>query len=446
MNLSSRVFPQSLEAERAVLGACLLSNEALGTSIEILNRDDFYDDNNRVIFDTLTSTYLADNPVDLITVSEELKKKNLLERIGGKSYLESLLENITLTENVIYHANIVKETSQRRKLIEAGHKLTELASDSSKSNPEVISEAEKLLLKTADDDKNSEKLAALSDILGQNMYELEAKKEGTYGITGFTTAFPDLDNLTGGLQPGSLNIIAARPSMGKTSLALNIAQFGGGRDQRPVLIFSLEMPASQLGLRMLAAESGIGLSNLINGSISAKDFKAVKDTAEQLRKRPVFISDNSSLSTTDLLIKARRFKTKHPDLALILVDYLQLMTAGRKTESRQLEVAEISRSLKAVARELSVPVLALSQLSRAAETRTDKKPQLSDLRDSGAIEQDADLVMMLYREDYYGDNENSDLTDSKADLRIAKNRNGATGVVHLTFRREITRFLNFGEE
>ena len=244
-----------------------------------------------------------------------------------------------------------------------------------------------------------------------------------------------------------MNIIAARPSMGKTAFALNIAQFGGGENNTPVLIFSLEMPAEQLVLRMLAAEAQVDLSQLSTGTFDTTAFGRTREACDILAKRDIYINDDSTLTAIDFRTRCRRFKTKHQDLGLIIVDYLQLMNAGTANvnNGRQQEVAEISRMLKAVARELNCPVVALSQLSRAAEQRTEKKPQLSDLRDSGAIEQDADTVMLMFREDYYSDNEQNDEQDSKADIRIAKNRNGSTGVFHLTFKREYTRFFNYGD-
>ncbi len=270
--------------------------------------------------------------------------------------------------------------------------------------------------------------------------------ENGRNLAGYRTGYKDLDKILGALQPGSLTIIAARPSMGKTALGLNIAQFGGGNNNASVLVFSLEMPADQLMLRMVSAESEVNLSRISQGLIDSAEFEKVRQAFDTVAKRNIYISDATQLSATELMGKCRRFKNRHPDLALVVVDYLQLMTSGKDIGlGRQQEVSDISRMLKATAREVNCPVVALSQLSREAEKRPDKKPQLADLRDSGAIEQDADVVMLLFREDYYSDSENNDLRDSKADVRIAKNRNGSTGVIHLTFRREITRFYNFGE-
>ena len=441
MNVIGAAPTYSLDAEHKVLGACLVSEDALGTAIERLEPEDFYDKSNRILFETLSAMFLADNPIDAGTVIAELRKRNILDRMGGLSFVIDLTNEVTTTTNIEFYVEALRETSQRRKLLDTGRKITNLAQSPDITNEQVISQASQLLL-DASENKFTEEFTTIKDTVTDGLASI---KSTDFATKHYYTSLQDIDNLTGGLTPGALTILAARPSMGKTALALNFAQFGSSISM-PVVIFSLEMPAKQLALRMLSAQSGVNLAKIINRTLTTADFTALELASEELAKRQIFISDNSALSTTDFMIKARRFKTKHPDTGLIIVDYLQMMTAGRRIDSRVLEVSEISRTLKAVARELNVPVLALSQLSRAPESRPDKKPQLADLRDSGAIEQDADLVMMLYREDYYGDNENSDLADSKADLRVAKNRNGATGVVHLTFKREITRFVNFGEE
>ncbi|MBQ2675649.1 MAG: replicative DNA helicase [Prevotella sp.] len=444
MNPDNGLTPSILQSEQAVLGACLVSQEALYTALGALTVEDFFNFSNKLIFSAIRDMFSSGRPVNPATVSTELKRKKQLDRVGGQAYLDELIDCATSPDTVEFEAEVLLDLSQRRRLLEAGRKIANLAYDPTVTNDAILSQASQLLFK-ASENKVEEEFTPLTATVNSALADATKRFEGITPHTGYTTGLKDIDYLTGGLTPGSLTILAARPAMGKTALALNFAQFGG-TGNKPAVIFSLEMPAQQLALRMMSAQSGVPLSGIINGTLSTGQFKAVKQASEEVAARQIYISDNSSLSTADFMIKARRFKTKHPDTALIIVDYLQLMTAGRKYDSRVLEVSEISRTLKAVARELNVPVLALSQLSRAPESRPDKKPQLSDLRDSGAIEQDADLVMMLYREDYYGDNENSDLVDSKADLRVAKNRNGATGVVHLTFKREITRFVNFGEE
>lgn len=446
MDLRYGNLPNNPEAERAVLGACMLSKEALGNVIEILKAEDFFDANNKIAFDILSTMYTADKPIDFVTISAEFRAQGVYDRLGGQPFLAELMDDISVLANVTYHAGIVREHSIRRKLIEAGNRIITLAYQNDRSTTEIISEIEKLIF-DASQNKSSSEVRHVRDIIAPVFVNVEERhKRNDTSTAGYPTGFSDLDAYTGGLQPGSLNIIAARPSMGKTAFAMNIAQFGGTEANVPVLIFSVEMPAEQIVFRMLAAEGRVDLSQLNTGTFDAKTFETVREACDVLAKREIYIDDDSMLTAIDFRTRCRRFKTKHPDLGLIIVDYLQLMNSGtyNPNNGRQQEVAEISRMLKAVARELKCPVLALSQLSRAAEQRVEKKPQLSDLRDSGAIEQDADVVILLFREDYYGDNEQNEEQDSKADIRIAKNRNGSTGTFHLIFKREITRFLNYG--
>ncbi|MDY6400631.1 MAG: replicative DNA helicase [Synergistales bacterium] len=446
MNLSYKTFPHNSEAERAVLGAAMLSKDALSSALEILKPDDFYDINNKIAYEIFVEMYAADKPVDLVTVSEEMKARGVFDRLGGQPFLADLISDITITANVVYHAEIVREHAVRRKLIEAGNKIISLAFQIDKPTEGIIEEIEKLIFDAALN-KSSPDFRHVKEIISPVFANVEERfnKSGEL-VAGYPTEFTDLNGYTGGFQPGSLNIIAARPSMGKTAFALNIAQFGGKENNIPVLIFSLEMPAEQLVLRMLAAESETDLSKLNKGTLDTADFQKVRKACDVLARRDIYINDDSALTAIEFRARCRRFKTKYPNLGLIIVDYLQLMNTGTNNANsgRQQEVAEISRILKAVARELNCPVIALSQLSRAAEQRTEKKPQLSDLRDSGAIEQDADVVMLMFREDYYSDDEQNPEQDSKADIRVAKNRNGRTGVFNLTFRRECTRFFSYG--
>ena len=438
-------LPHNSEAERAVLGACILSPEALGVAVELLKPEDFFDSNNRTLYKVLVQLAVSDKPADIITISDLLKAEGMFDRLGGQPFLAELVNEVTTTANIIYHAEIIREYSIRRKLFSAGNKIIALSLNFGLSIRQIIDEAEKLIF-DASQNKSTSDFRHVRELIGPVFSKIEESFRKTNSeVSGYPTSFADLDSYTGGFQPGSLNIIAARPSMGKTAFALNIAQFGGGEANQPVLIFSLEMSSEQLVKRMLAAESGINLSQLLAGTFDTSAFEIVREACDVLAKRNIFINDSSDITIMDFRTKCRRFKTRYSEIGLIIVDYLQLMTTGDRTEGRQQEVSDISRMLKVTARELECPIIALSQLSRAAEQRTEKKPQLSDLRDSGAIEQDADVVMLMFREDYYTENENNDLEDSKADIRIAKNRNGSTGVFHLTFKREITRFLNFGE-
>ncbi|MBQ6501255.1 MAG: replicative DNA helicase [Mogibacterium sp.] len=438
----------SPDAERAILGACIFSSEALTLALENLKPDDFIDDRSRQIFSVMGEMYSAGKPVDYITLPDELASKGLLERLGGNSYFDELAEEITHPQNIQFYLDIVRDHAVRRKILNAGEQISRNAAIYEKSVPDILEKAEKMLFDAGQNNRNGE-FRHSREIITPVFANIDMLRRSTgKRITGYPTGFSDLNHFTGGLQPGSLNIIAARPSMGKTAFALNIAQFGGGDSNAPVLVFSLEMPAEQLVQRMISAESGVDLSRLTRGLFDSVEFDAVRIAADTVAKRNIYINDSTQLSAMEFFGRCRRFKMRHPDLALIVVDYLQLMSSGEqaaRTASRQQEVSDISRMMKATAREMNCPVIALSQLSRNAENRTDKKPQLADLRDSGAIEQDADVVMMMFREDYYSENENNDLKDSQADIRIAKNRNGSTGVFHLTFKREITRFYNFGE-
>lgn len=440
--------PNSPEAERAVLGSCLMSKEALGSAIELLKPADFYNPDNSRVFEILTAMYMEDKPADFITIQIELNSQGIFESLGGQAFLAELAKSVTTTANVRYHAGIIRDNAIRRRMIFVGDAIKGMAVNNSLSIAEIVDQSEKMIFEAVQN-KNASEFRHVKDIIGPVFVDVEERyKQNDNKIGGYLTGFADLDAYTGGLQPGSLNIIAARPSMGKTAFALNIAQFGGGSTNQPVLIFSLEMPGEQLVMRMISAESIVNLSLLSKGAFDTDDFQRVREACGVLAGRNIYINDDSNLTAMDFRTRCRRFKTRHPDLALVIVDYLQLMNSGEKrlSDSRQQEVSDISRMLKGTARELQCPVIALSQLSRATEQRTEKKPQLSDLRDSGAIEQDADVVLLMYREDYYSENENNDQTNSQADIRVAKNRNGSTGVFHLTFEREYTRFRDFGND
>lgn len=434
-------------AERAVLGACLLSRESLMTAGGILKPEDFYITDYALVFRTLLEMLADDKTVDFVTFQEEAKNKKIFERIGGQPFLAELMSDVTTTANVEFHANIVKQYALRRNLILTSNNLSQLAADPSKDLTEILNTTEKAVSDISLNEKQNAPMPVKNALENAFSKVKDTYKNGISNKSYFSTGLIDLDGIITGFQPGSLNIIAARPSMGKTALALNIAQFGGDMNA-PVLIFSLEMTAEQLALRMLAAqgalENGADLTQLQTGTMSEEQLMSLQEYVNYLGRRKIFICEKSALSATDFRAECRRFKQKYEDLALIVVDYLQLMTSGKTSkDNRQYEIAEISRALKSVAHELNCPVIALSQLSRETERRVEKKPQLSDLRDSGAIEQDADVVILLYREDYY-QSERTDL-DSIAEIKIAKNRNGVTGGCKLTLKREFSRFLNYGE-
>ncbi len=440
-------MPHSAEAEKAVLGSCILDAHALNNLALMLNADDFHDDRNRQMWSVITDMYSADKPVDYVTVFEETERRGLLNRLGGISYIDELVADVTMTQNVGYYAEILRDYAFRRKLLEASDEIAKLAVKYESSRQEILSEVENLLFEVSGN-KGSDQPVSMKELTPSVFAEVDAAYNGqTQEFSGYSSGFEDINKYLTGFQPGSLNVIAARPSMGKTAFAMNIAQFGGNSESNPyVLVFSLEMPAGQLVKRMFAAESRVNVASMHKGAISPDEYMRVKEAALKLNARNIYISDCSALTAGEMRSVCRRFKIQHPELALIVVDYIQLMRVeSRRTDTRQNEVAEISRSLKSLALELNCPIIALSQLSRQAENRTDKKPQLADLRDSGAIEQDADTVMMMYRESYYTENENNDLRDDVAEIRIAKNRNGATGVCKLVFQREYTRFVNYAE-
>ena len=416
--------------------------------MELLKPEDFYEPMHGKLFEVMTELEASGRPVDMITVSEELKSRNLFEPLGGNPFLARVMEIVTTTVLSRYHVEMVRDYALRRRLIQAGENITRIARKPDIDPSEIISASEGEILK-ASQNMESTSPVSLGEISPTRMKVIEdIYRSGGRKVTGYSSGFKDLDNVLSGFQPGSLNIIAARPSMGKTALALNIAQFGGEKSSNPcVLVFSLEMSSGQLMDRMYAAQSGVSLSSITEGRMTEDDYYSLTEASEYLSTRKIYINDSSELSAVDFRTKCRRFKTHHPDLALIVVDYLQLMHTERKrNDNRQQETADISRMLKAVAIELECPVIALSQLSREVERRTEKKPQLSDLRDSGAIEQDADTVILLYREDYYDESKLYNSPDSKAELRVAKNRNGRTGMCNLTFQREYTRFVGYVRE
>ena len=379
--MTNNFIPQNLQAERSIIGACLLSAEALGDVSEILKPEDFCDVNNKIAYEICLNLYHENKPVDLVTFQSMAQNIGQFERLGGQPFMKELIEDVSVTANAKYHAELVKNSALRRRILEAGYKISALAAKDL-SNGEIISEAEKIIFDVSIE-KNFQGALSLENSTPEIIKEISELKAGTKNNTGFRSNFSDLDKIITGFQPGTLNIIAARPSMGKTALALNIAQFGGDvRANNHILFFSLEMSIKQLEYRMLSAQSldmgsGVSISNINSGELSDYDFYVIQRSAEKLQQRNIYIDDRSELTAIDFRTECRRFKTRHPDLSLIVVDYLQLMNSGKKrADNRQYEIAEISRIMKSVAVELECPVIALSQLSRETEKRTEKKPQL----------------------------------------------------------------------
>jgi replicative DNA helicase len=419
-----------------------LEKQALASVMELLSTEDFYIAQHRELFEVLRGMFQADKPVEILTVSETLTNLGLFDKLGGQAFLASLIDQVPTTANVEYHSEIVKEKGIQRRLIEVGAHIVRLGYSSDMEITEMLNEAERLIFEVSQR-RNTAHVLSLRDILGPAFAHIEERyRSPEADVSGAPTGFYELDRMLGGFQQGSLYILAARPSMGKTSLALNMAQFSGEEEKNAVLIYSLEMSSNQLVLRMLGSQAQIDIQDLRRGAFSRSQWDQLVAASGKLARCPLYIDDGSMLTTLDFRARCRRFKLKHPNVRLIVVDYLQLMShPGRNADSKQQEVAEISRTLKAVARDLECAVLAISQLSRGVESRQEKTPVLSDLRDSGAIEQDADVVMLLYRPDYYQGVQDED-SDSEAFLDIAKNRNGPTGKISLLFRRRHTRFVN----
>jgi len=441
--LFEKVPPHSLEAERAVLGDCLLDSDALTLAVDSLRSDDFYDSVHRIIFDIICEMSAKSKAVDPLTMMEELSRKNLMESVGGQSFIAELVDAVPTTANVEHHIRIVKDKAVHRRLIQVGTEIAKMGYAEDKELEEILDDAERAVFEVTQSG-NKAFFRKISDVLAPTFKEIEDRFHSPAAkVNGVPSGFDDFESITGGFQPGSLNILAARPSMGKTAFALGVALNAAVEHSIPVLIFSLEMSAEQLVLRMLGSRAKINIHDLKTGVFHENSWQGLAEAAGELSSAPIFIDDSSVLSTLELRARSRRFKSQYAKdgLGLIIVDYLQLMHFPKRIESKQQEVAEISRSLKAVARELDMPVIALSQLSRAVEQRNEKRPQLSDLRDSGAIEQDADLVILLYRPGYY-EAPGSETEDPTAEVIIAKHRNGPTGTVSLIFQKEYARFVN----
>ncbi|MEE8302246.1 MAG: replicative DNA helicase [Candidatus Tectomicrobia bacterium] len=430
--------PQSIELEQGVLGAILLENEALVRVLEILNERDFYQEAHRWIFQTMVELFEDNVPIDLLTVTERLRKNDRLGAMGGASYLTELVDMVPTAANVSHHAHIVRDKAVLRGLIQTATTIVTESYEDSEDIDVLLDRAEQSIFEISQR-KSTTGFANINTILKGSFKHIEQLYERKELITGVPTGFADFDRLTAGLQPADLIIIAGRPSMGKTALSLNIAQHVGGQVGRPVAIFSLEMSKEQLVMRMLCAEARVNSSSLRTGFLSREDWPRLTKAAGTLSEARIHIDDSPAQSSLDVRAKARRLQAEVGDLALVIVDYLQLMQGRARIESRQQEISEITRSLKALAKELNVPVVALSQLSRAVEQRQQRRPQLSDLRESGAIEQDADVVVLIYRDEVY-DPESSD--KGKAEIIIGKQRNGPTGKIDLAFIGEYTRFEN----
>lgn len=431
--------PQNTEAEQSILGGILLENEALNNVLEALNTDDFYYGSHRKIFLSMLELYEKNEPIDLVTLSDTLKRKNQLDDVGGASYLTSLVDSVPTAANISYYAKITKEKSILRALINIASEISSMGYEHVGDVDEVLDRAEKAIFKISEN-KIKPAFHPIRETVQESFKSIErlyAKKEL---ITGVPTGFEGIDRLTSGFQPSDLIIIAGRPSMGKTSFALNIAQHAAIQAGLSVGIFSLEMSKEQISLRMLCSEAKVDVQKLRTGFLSENDWPKLTKAMVKLSEALIFIDDSPALSVLEMRAKSRRLKSEH-GLGLIIVDYLQLMRGSGGAERREQEISEISRSLKALAKELNVPVVALSQLNRKVEERHDKRPQLADLRESGAIEQDADVIAFIYRDEIYNKSDDN-ANKGTAEIIIGKQRNGPIGVARLRFLDKFATFQN----
>jgi replicative DNA helicase len=436
--LLSKTPPQDISAEESILSAIFISNDSLHDIIAILSSEDFYKGAHQKIFQAILELALKDEPADLVTVVNRLKEKEELEDVGGAGYLAFIADAAPVAGNAVYYANIIKGKSSLRKLISASSQIIEKCMKDRGDFEDILDFAEATIFNIASK-KAGSSFKSLSELINLNIDKLEAQQGASGGLAGLSTGYTRLNKITSGLQKSDLIILAARPSMGKTALALNIARNVAIAEQKPVGVFSLEMSKEQLSMRLLTSEARIDSNRLRTGFISPEDWQNVTDAAGLLNEIPLFIDDTPSITAMEIRTKARKLYQKYNELGLIVIDYLQLMKPSFREERRDLEIAEISRSLKALAKELNVPVLALSQLNRMLEQRSNKRPMLQDLRESGALEQDADIVAFIYRDDVYNkepDNPNK----GTAEIIVEKNRNGATGTAFMHFLGQYTRF------
>ncbi|NLX70678.1 MAG: replicative DNA helicase [Clostridiales bacterium] len=436
--LLQRIPPHNIEAEQSVLGSMLIDIESVSEASGTLSGQDFYSEAHKEIFEAMLDIHERGEPVDLVTLVEELRQRGTLDSVGGVSYISDLSMAVPSTANVKYYIRIVEEKSILRQLIAASNEIIKESYEASEELDVILDSAEKKIFDISQR-QNTNYFEPIKDILIETYARIEELSKNKGQIIGLPTGFHDFDQKTSGLQPSDLVLVAARPSMGKTSFVLNIAQYVALRKKVPVAIFSLEMAKEQLVQRMLSAEANVELQKIRTGDLTEEDWLKLVKAAGPLSQAPIYIDDSADVSVMEIRSKARRLKLEK-DLGLVVIDYLQLMSGRGRAENRQQEISEISRSLKALARELKVPVIALSQLSRAPEARTQHRPMLSDLRESGAIEQDADMVTFIYRDEYYNpDTEKKNI----AEIIIAKQRNGPTGTVELVWLGEYTKFANY---
>jgi replicative DNA helicase len=436
-----RTPPQDNVAEQSVLGGMMLSKDAIADVVEVLRGVDFYKPAHESIYEAIISLYGRGEPADAITVSDELTKRGEIERIGGPAYLHTLISSVPTAANAGFYAEIVRERGVLRRLVEAGTKIVQLGYSADGEVDDIVNEAQAEIYQVAER-RSSEDYTVLKEVVEATVDEIEAAGTQGEGMRGVPTGFIELDELTQGFQGGQMIVIAARPAMGKSTLALDVARSAAIKHNMTTVIFSLEMSRNEIAMRLLSAEATLNMQDLRKGRLQDEQWAKIATTMGKMDTAPLFIDDSPNMSLMEIRAKCRRLKQKH-DLKLVVLDYLQLMSSGKKVESRQQEVSEFSRALKLLAKELEVPVIALSQLNRGSEQRQDKKPMVSDLRESGSIEQDADMVILLHRDDVY-DKESP--RAGEADVIVAKHRNGPTKTIVVAFQGHYSRFANMAHE
>ena len=441
IDYGSRTMPHDDVAEQSVLGGMLLSKDAIADVVESLRASDFYKPAHETIYEAILSLYGHGSPADAITVADELKKRGELTRVGGASYIHTLIASVPTAANAQYYAEIVKEHAIMRRLIEAGTKIAQLGYANETEVDTLVDQAQAEIYAVTDGNAK-EDYVSFSEALEETINEIDANSNRPDGVYGVPTDFIEFDELTGGLHGGQMIVIAARPGVGKSTLALDIARSASIHHQMTTVFFSLEMSRTELAMRILSAEGKISVGRLKKGDLDTEGWTNLATLQGRIDSAPLFIDDSPNMTLMEIRAKCRRLKQRN-DLKLVVLDYLQLMSSGKKVESRQQEVSEFSRSLKLLAKELDVPVIALSQLNRGSEQRTDKRPMVSDLRESGSIEQDADMVILLHREDMY--NPDSERV-GEADMIIAKHRGGPTRTIPLAFSGKYSRFNNMANE
>jgi replicative DNA helicase len=433
--------PQNLEAEMAVLGSMMLDEKAIATAIELLDQGSFYKDTHRKTFEAICNLYNANKAVDLVTVNDELKKMGASDSVGGVSFLTELVNSVPSAANIAHYARLVREKNILRSLINSTNYIASLAYEYEGDADEALDKAETLIFNIRDS-KRTRDILPLKEIIQSSIENIDQVYQKKAQVSGIPTGFVNLDNKTAGLHASDLIVVAGRPSMGKSAFAVGLAEYAGVVEKKPLVFFSLEMSKEQLVQRMLCAHARVDAHKVRTGYLTPSDWPKLTAAAGKFSEAPILIDDTPAISVLELRAKARRLKAHH-NIQLIILDYLQLMRGKERAENRQQEISEISRSLKALARELDVSLVAISQLSRAVESRSDRRPQLSDLRESGAIEQDADLVLLLLREEYYNP---TPANEGIAELIIAKQRNGPVGTMKLAFIKEYARFENLSRQ